>query len=186
MTDAEFAVLARFLAGAFRDSTFTEENFEAYRLALADLPYTAVQQAALRHVRTAKWFPTISELAQGVAEEAAQLPDAEAAWAEVAAMLRRARNAIASQGSYSLAPWSNPMTGLVVDALGGWQHLVESDEPAGVLRAHFLRLFDSFRTRSVEGANLDSAGVGTARPRLASSSVPISVARLLPGAIRGE
>ena len=98
---------------------------------LRDIDGELLRAAALQHVATSKWFPTVAELREAAANIVN--PDhhmtAMEAWGEVVAQIR-------SVGSYGRPQFSNPLIHKMVSDMG-WNNLCTSEMP-GADRARFI------------------------------------------------
>ena len=146
MTPAESIRLVRGLMAAYPQREIRPETVEEYARMLADLDYGAACEAVAHLKATVKWFPTIAEIRQRATENASGLATAEEAWLEL-------KRAFGTVGHIGTPAWSSETMARAVEAMGGWRMLCASEEPEGVLRAHFLRVFDAFRSRVVTEAN---------------------------------
>jgi hypothetical protein len=146
MTPAESIRIVRGLMAAYPNREIRPETVEEYARMLADLDYGAACEAVAHLKATVRWFPTIAEIRQRVTEAAAGAGGGEEAWAE----LKRAFGVV----GYMREPaWSSTVMARAVAAMGGWRLLCESEEPEGVLRAHFMRVYDALRSRALTNAN---------------------------------
>ncbi len=89
MTAREAANLVAQLKAAYPNANIGGDTIKVYAAALADLDREAAQAAVAKVIATARFFPTIAEIRETVAEAACGLPDAEVAWLEVMDALRR-------------------------------------------------------------------------------------------------
>jgi len=107
---------------------------------LRDMDGGLLRAAALQHVATSKWFPTVAELREAATDIAS--PDhrmtAMEAWGEVARQIR-------SIGSYGRPEFSNPLVRRLVDDMG-WLNLCTGEMP-GADRARFIDGYNALLTR---------------------------------------
>lgn len=98
---------------------------------LRDMDSGLLRAAALQHVATSKWFPTVAELREAAADIASpnHRMTAMEAWGEVARQIR-------SIGSYGRPTFTNPLIRRLVDDMG-WLNLCVSEMP-GADRARFI------------------------------------------------
>ena len=106
---------------------------------LAPYDGAAVRRAAIRHMARSPYWPKLSDLIQPIAQ--AGLVDADEAWAQVLAEVRRV-------GWYGAPTFSDPAVAQAVKHLG-WQAICESTQP-DVIRGQFRRFFELARDRTVE------------------------------------
>lgn len=103
-----------------------------YELMLQDLPGDVLEAAALQHIATGTWFPTIAELRKLAIDLMA--PEAAPAIEEWGKVVR----AIRAVGHTGTPVFDNPITDRVVKALG-WRDLCMADDVGHVAnRARFL------------------------------------------------
>jgi len=129
------------------------DRARVYCEALSDLPVDVVSAAIDRLIRTARFLPAVAEIREVVAEARCGLLDADVAWGEVLAQVRRC-------GRYRIPTWSSPALAAAVDAIG-WHEICDSTEQ-GVTRAHFTKAYRATRARAVESEQLGE----TVRPGL--------------------
>jgi len=107
---------------------------------LKDMDGGLLRAAALQHVATSKWFPTVAELREAATDIAS--PDhrmtAMEAWGEVAHQVR-------DIGSYGKPEFSNPLIRRLVDDMG-WLNLCHSEMP-GADRARFIEGYKALVSR---------------------------------------
>ncbi len=184
MTRDEFAQVTAYIAVAC-GKDLSPEAHEVYFDLLGDLPFEAGQLAARRVMLEHKWstFPSIAELRQAAAESmrgtVAELFGAEAwalAWKAVA------RIDLEVDGSKERAFKSLPP--IVAESLNamGLASVIGGDEPVGVIRGQFIKVYEQLAARERRKALLPAAiqddikkhapGIADARPivgRLANS-----------------
>lgn len=114
---------------------------EVYQRTLRDIDGDLLEAAAMQHITSSKWFPTVAEL-----REAALClahfgeSSAEEAWIEV-------KQAIKRVGYYGIPQWSDSRIERAVSAIG-WRELCLTEiDQEGVTRAHFMRIYDSLQRR---------------------------------------
>lgn len=159
MKASEANALVAVLKAAYPRQELGEDTVGLYERALADVPAAAGRAAVEQHIATSRWWPTIAELRELVAETRLSLPTAEAALAEV-------RKALQGYGAHEVPPWSCPE---VAEAVGviGWSNWCLSDHPAST-RARFLEAYQTVRRRSLEQAQRTGLQLlpGESRPQL--------------------
>lgn len=130
------------LQAAYPRQEYPDSTAEIYAGALLDLEAEDVEHAAVYLVRTSKWFPTISEIRERVAEDRADLPEPEMAWAEV-------REAIGRYGLDQTRPaWSCAEIGDAVRVLG-WRTLCTSTN-IGLERERWIKTYTALRRKRIE------------------------------------
>ena len=124
------------------------ETLLLYERLLGDLPDAALRTAALRHIATSKWFPTVAELRTAAAEilnPSSAEQTAIEAWGDVVDTFSSGE-CYAGENLIKAPVFNNPLTARSVTALGGWVHLCRSDnEPAD--RARFIQVFEQLQAR---------------------------------------
>lgn len=115
---------------------------ELWARMLADVPYEVAEKALMKVLATAKYFPTVAEMREAVAElTSPQVPDAMDAWGEV---VRAIRNYGYYRQEEALASLS-PITRKVVENIG-WQEICLSEEP-DVIRGQFRMAYEVYAKR---------------------------------------
>lgn len=143
MTPEEAIKIMATLTAAFPRTEIGEQTILVYAKFLADIPYEAGQAAILNLIAGSKFFPTVAELRQAALKliPGKQLPTPEEAWGEVSTQIR-------VNGYYRVPVFSHPVIEQAVKAMG-WQELCTSEN--GIAdRAHFMRIYESFRDRALE------------------------------------
>lgn len=140
MTASESVRVVSKLQAAYPQREVTPATTQVYAEALADLPLDEALAAVAEIVATCRWFPTISEIRERVAEARCGAPEPDQAYAEV-------RVAVRSHGRARLPQWSHPAIAEAVRSIG-WSALCDSERP-GVERAHFLSAYKATRERAV-------------------------------------
>jgi hypothetical protein len=167
MTHAEITRCLALLRAAYPAATIPDATHALHCEMLADLDFAAAKAAILRHVRTNRHFPAISEVCTAVAESS--IPggrlSAEMAWAEVLRQVHKV-------GMYSRPAFDSPVIQRAVDAVG-WREICHSEEGDPAIRAHFYRSFEAARRSAVEYANIGPAlAAGSEAPRQLVDGVP--------------
>ncbi|MHC1762112.1 MAG: replicative helicase loader/inhibitor [Negativicutes bacterium] len=114
---------------------------EAWALMLADLDAVVAKAAIIKVRRESKFFPSVAQLVAAAAEldpRLAKLPTTAEAWEEVESLIQ-------TVGPYRAPEYSCDTVKRAVRAIG-WQHLCMGENPEAD-RAHFLRLYESMRSR---------------------------------------
>lgn len=168
MTESEGLKVMTYLRLALPRQEIAEGTVAVYCDALRTVPYEAVMAAARTHVATSSFFPTIAELLKPIAEATVGSEPAEQAWLEV-------KRAISRWGRYQPWQFANPITTAAVEALGK-ESLCSADETLVAERAHFMRIYESYRQRELEGVR-----VAAVTGREYRSSLPAPVLALLKG-----
>lgn len=149
MNRAETVQLLAFITAFYPDWKLTEATIEAWHEMLRDLEFEVAKTAVKRVISRKRYLPTVAE----IREEAAsllrpELMSGEEAWALVA-------DAVREFGYYREMDARERMPALVervVRAIG-WDEICLSEEP-GVVRAHFIRLYEALARREREDITL--------------------------------
>ncbi len=166
MTRAETARLLAFVTALYPKIELGPATVPAWHEMLGDMPFELAMTATKRVLsqQTFPSLPAIGEIrAAAVDLTAPKLRDPGEAWREVMQEIRRV-------GSYGKPEFSTPEVALAVATIG-WRELCLSDEGDGVIRAHFLRVYEQYARRAREDAVLPEtvkrqALTGDARPML--------------------
>lgn len=127
------------LVAAYPNHPFKNETAALYDRLLQDIPEDILKAAVLDHITASTYFPSISELRRRAAEIMEDLPSAEDEWISVGNYLRR-------MGSVGRP--CGEITNKVVESLGGYPGLADSDNPSAD-RAQFIRLYNSMREKII-------------------------------------
>ncbi len=117
-------------------------QIDLYTRLLADIPDEVLIAAALKHTRTCKWFPKVSELCEvAFSMMEVGIKTAEEAWNEVTKEMRRV-------GYYGNPDFTCQE---IYDAVNtfGWENMCSAEDHS-VLRAHFYRTYETYLKRSRE------------------------------------
>lgn len=151
------------LAAAYPRQALSTPTMAVYNQLLSDLSYEQAQAAVIKHIATSKFFPGIAEIRQAALEVSLdKLPGPAEAWSE-------AQKQIRLKGYTGKPDFSNPLIAKTVDAMGGWMELCQSEEPTGVIRAHFLRIYEGLAESEadrIKTATLLDRVAGPQRPQL--------------------
>ena len=139
----------------------------AWSLMLADIPLEILQAAVLKVCRESEFFPSVAQIVAAAEEldpRNEKIPTAAEAWEEV-------EQQICSVGIYKSPVFSSELVRRAARAIG-WLQLCSSENPAAD-RAHFLRLYESMRSKRKEAREIEQvmkiAGVGDLIRALAGS-----------------
>lgn len=171
MTEAQAVALVAVLQAAYPRQELREETIRLYAAMLRDLEFVSAEQAVKRIIASSPYWPAIAEIRNAVAEAETGLPSPEEAWEEV-------RRAVRDVGSYGRPQWSNPVLARAVESIG-WLQICLSEQP-GVERAHFLRVYESLRSRAVLERNVAPLLNGERR----GEALPL--ADVLPALVAGD
>jgi hypothetical protein len=149
MSRKEFAAIMTYI-GIATNKPLGDEALEVYFDLLGDLPADELQLAAKRVLQEHKWatFPTVAELRAAAAESAqgriAELSAGEGwrlAWQAVG------RIDLEQDGSLDRATKHLPPVVLEAMRVFGIAALVHGDEPVGVVRSQFVKIFEQISAR---------------------------------------
>lgn len=150
MAASEIAKIVGELVAAHPRMQIGPETVALYCTALDDLEPEAVQWAARRLIQTSKFFPTVAEIRELVAQAAVGVEKtASEAWEHVIGEVRRV-----GYYMHDGEPALNDVERRAVRALGGWRSLCMSEEPQGVLRAQFKTAYEDAMRTAVRVANV--------------------------------
>lgn len=140
MEKRETAEVLAMLASAYPHIKITKETAEIYHDVLQDLDIGQCVRASRGIVRFSQFFPSASEIRRAVLKEMNLLsPLPIEAWGEVMTVA-------SGQGLMKTHEWSHQTIREVVQAIG-WREICVA-ENQGVLRAHFLKLYESLATKN--------------------------------------
>lgn len=168
MTNSEGRKLMAYLMAMYPNQAIGEATIAGYCDALRTTPFETAMTAAQACVAAGRFFPTVAELLRPIAEATVGSEPAEQAWLEV-------KRAISRWGRYQPWQFTNPITTAAVEALGK-ESLCSADETLVAERAHFMRIYESYRQRELEGVR-----VAAVTGREYRSSLPAPVLALLKG-----
>lgn len=146
MSRSEIVALVTLATAAYpsAQSRDPEPVVNAWRLMLPDIPFAVGKAAVIRVCRSSQFFPSIAQIveaANGLDPGREHLPTAAEAWEEVSRLIR-------DVGPYRVPTYSCDTVRRAARAIG-WRQLCESENPEAD-RAHFLRLYESMRSRCRE------------------------------------
>lgn len=139
MTPDEGFAIVDFLVSAYPREDIPPKTVMIYVACLADYSFEKALKGASDCITECDYFPRVSVLRRAIlaADPGCYLPDAAVAWAEVMTQLR--------ESGFESPKFSHPAIGAAVKAIG-WRNLCNSHE-IGVDRAHFLKIYESYRNR---------------------------------------
>ena len=130
----------------------------AWSLMLADLDPVVAKAAVIKVCRESDYFPSVARIVAAAEEldpRNEKLPTAAEAWEEV-------EQQICAAGIYKSPVFSNDLVRRAARSIG-WLQLCSSENPAAD-RAHFLKLYESMRSKRKEAREIEQvmkiAGVG--------------------------
>lgn len=160
MTKGEAMKLMAILRAAWPRQEVGMDTAEVYAGMLSDIPFDEGKAAVTKLVQTTKFFPTVAEILEQVAESRCELDSPEMAWGEV-------QKAIAKVGSYHQPLFENPEIQRAVNAIG-WKQIC-LDENLAATRARFIDAYRAARAKRIEsettGKALPSPYAELARPQ---------------------
>lgn len=142
MRASEVVRVVELLQGAYPRQEIPKSTLSVYVMALADLDVEDCLRAVTRHVQTSKWFPTIAEIRELVAEAITELPEPEFAWREVREALGR------DTAGQPVPAWSCPEIREAVAVLG-WGTLVNTRNIA-IERERWIKTYSRLRRQAIE------------------------------------
>ncbi len=116
-------------------------TIDLYHRFLRDVETPILEAATMQHIASSKWFPSVYELREAALSITHHgESSAEEAWLEVKDTIRRV-------GYYGVPQFSDPKVARSVEAIGWRELCLTPIETEGVTRAHFMRIYDSFKNR---------------------------------------
>jgi hypothetical protein len=166
LTPSETAQILAELKAAYPRQEITPDTLKIYAAHLLPFEVDQVQAAVREHTRESRFFPTVAELLERVAEETAGVPSPPVAWAEVSKELRRV-------GHTGAPSWSHELIREAV-VMFGWRRLCEtSTSSLATDRARFIELYEELRRHEIRrsvnaGAETTARALGAGPLRLSS------------------
>lgn len=137
-----------------RDNTFSQpnENFvKAWHVMLGDIPLETAFTAVILHASQSVFPPAISEIRKQVTDMLYPSLQADEAYA----LLRQAAR---KYGGWRITEGMNCLPQEVQDAVvscfGSFKNFCSSDDPEGIKRAQFMKMWDLRKTRKQQAAAL--------------------------------
>ncbi len=142
MKESESAYVLEELRAAYPNAKIGGNTFIVYAKNLEPYHFVGVMTVVRCLIRTSKWFPTVAEILEHLADMMLKLPSSEVAWTEVIGELKRV-------GHTEAPKFSHRLVGDAVKKMGGWFRLCSS--PNGVAeRARFHDLYRDLRQHEVD------------------------------------
>jgi hypothetical protein len=114
-------------------------TLEVYCRALMDIDIGLLRSAAMQHISSSKWFPSVAELREAALSIITHGDEsAEEAWGKV-------KQAIRAYGSYREPQFENDKIAQSVKIMG-WLNLCMSENEVAD-RAHFFKIYQSVQNR---------------------------------------
>lgn len=153
MTKGEIAKLLAVLAASYPRFESNDLKVQVWHEMLGDLDYSIASMAIKKLIMQNTFPPSIAEVRKAAIEmiNPERVTSSEA-WGEVT---RAIRNFGYYREEEALANMS-PITARVVRYMG-WRDICLSEEPSGVLRGQFLKMYEQVANREVEERLLPSA-----------------------------
>jgi hypothetical protein len=144
MTKSEAASLVALAAASYpgmqeRDLKPTAQVWVSM---LSDIPFKTAKQAVMKHITVGKYFPTVAEIRAQAKELTKPIKDLlpEEAWEAVIMKIRER-----TEG------YPSPLVQRAVEAVGGLNTIGYTGmSELGVVRAHFMRVYESYLKRDKE------------------------------------
>lgn len=133
------------LVAIFPNGAVTPAMIAAYHQVLAGVPTADLKRAIAWCVLNRTFFPEPKELFDAVRESdpAQRAPTAGEAWEEVS-------DAFITIGYMRTPTFSHALVHKAVKAMGGWHALCMCDDPPGVVRGQFIRLYNELAERAAQ------------------------------------
>lgn len=153
MEKRETAAILAVLSSAFPYAKVSKETAALYHEVWKDLDYESCQSAISALIRTSEMFPSASTVRREVLRQGGQMaPSSAEAWWQVTRM-------VSEVGRYGRPEFDNPTIKRAVEAIG-WREICDSDNQ-GVLRAHFVKMYDKLAEEHDRSALLSTIGALT-------------------------
>ena len=156
MTEREAKALVTLLKSMYPHTEVSRETWQGYAHYLADLDFDQAKAAVDELVVTSRFFPSVAEIRELVADHACGLPSEEEAWHEVEEAIRRFDSADSSTWTYS-SDFSCPAVGAAAQSMGGVSAMHEARELA-FSRREFMRSYAASRAQTVRRAQMPTRG----------------------------
>lgn len=198
MNEDQAKLVIAVLLAAYPREMATQESARVYARLLSDLEFAEVEGAILQWAAERRFYPTISDIREGVFRRRLDLPEAEQAWEIVNAVAHEAPERQACEvcggdgevgtvacprcnglGDYALPRDMNPVVRRAMQNVGGsWA--VKTAERPELLRRDFLKAYESFARETIRETSRESltrAGiVGRAAGEIAREQGSLPVA----------
>lgn len=162
MNPEHYAVI-KILAAAFPHNKVTKETIIAYTTFLTDIDPVILRRAASWCMANCEFFPTMRALREAIQKTDADRPPSSAdAWAEVTGLMLT--------HGWNTPEFSHPLVGRAVQTMGGWRDLGLSEDPSGVIRGQFLKIYVVLEERDTQDERAALAGAGQAWEAIAALS----------------
>lgn len=148
MNKSEAAALVALAAANFPNMQEKDlrPTVQVWMQLLADIPYETAKQAVMKHIMTEKYFPTVTEIRRQVETltRKERVLSAEEAWIEVMLKIKN-----------GTPGYSSTLVKQAVEAVGGINTIGYTDmSEIGVVRAHFMRVYETLQRRKKEEQEL--------------------------------
>jgi hypothetical protein len=138
MTKGEVAKLLAVLAAAYPKFEVDDVKVQVWHEIFKDVDYEVANVAAKKIILEKTFPPSIAEFREAIISiTSPRLMSAAEAWGEVKDAIRRFGYYRESEALASMSP----TTARVVRYMG-WREICMSEEPAGVLRGQFLKMYE--------------------------------------------
>ena len=131
------------IAGAYSNFQSSKERTAIWHKMLGDLDYTIAEMAVQKLISESPYPPTIHDIRKRVVEvQFPDLPTAAEAWG---IMLKNIRN----YGSYRVQEGLDALPPVVKEVAQymGYKEICQTEEPEGVTRAHFMKMYEQILNR---------------------------------------
>lgn len=173
MNKQETAIILRILRSNWPNEKVNEDTVTIWTWAFEDVPYSVVEDAMKRYVKTGKFFPKPAELLEiiGVQNVAPNLIP-EAAWAEVLKEARRVgvNRLPLYQGGKIIPPpereFSHPAIDQAVQSVGWRAICLTPEEERSYLRDAFVKALKALITRDIRNVQTGDAPLPIDEPAI--------------------
>lgn len=168
MTKKEVAKLLAVLAAAYPRLNVSEMTVKVWHEMLGDISYEAAGVAAKKLMLTNTFPPSIAELREAAtAITSPQVAPGVIAWGEIKRAIQKYGYYRENEGLGSLSP----ATRKAVECIG-WKEFCMSDDPEGVIRGQFIKLYEQVATQERESRLMPDELKGAISALASRMSVP--------------
>ena len=142
MKPSESAYILEELRAAYPNAKISKDTFVVYEKNLRPYHFVAVVTVIRCLIRTSKFFPTVAEILEQLAEMMLQLPSTAGAWSEVITEVKRV-------GHTTKPEFSHRLIDDTIKRMGGWYRQCSSQNHVAE-RARFCELFETLRQQEID------------------------------------
>lgn len=155
MTKSETIKLLTIISAVYPRFEVNQAMSEIWHDLLSDIDYKAGELAVKKLLAEMSYPPTIADIRKQVVKFVSRddLLSVEEAWGEIKSAIRHYGypNPEGAREALGAVLWAS------VQYMGGWNEICQSTEPEGVLRGHFIKLYEQQMNRLREERNIHPA-----------------------------